>query len=108
DFVPNDPTNYNILFGLSAGNFVINKATAVVIVAPYNVTYDTFAHSATVTSITGVNGETGATVGTVNVANTTHTNAATYSTDTWSFTGTANYLNQGPVTITDVINRATP
>ena len=48
-----------------------------------------------------MNGETGATVGTVDVSNTTHTDAGTYASDTWSFTGTANYNNQGPTTITD-------
>src|SRR5207302_10673376 len=54
----------------------------------------------------GVNGETGATVGTVTL-NTTHTNAATYATDSWSFTGTANYNNIASTTITDTINKAT-
>ena len=53
-----------------------------------------------------MNGETGATVGTVDVSNTTHTNAGTYTTDSWSFTGTANYNNQGPTTITDTIAKA--
>ena len=83
----------------------INKADASFTVTPYNVTYDGLPHTATVSTITGVNGETGATVGAVNVSNTTHTNAATYSSDTWSFTGTANYNNQGPTTITDKINK---
>jgi len=86
----------------------INKANATFTVSPYTVTYDGNSHSATYTSLTGVNGETGATVGTVDVSNTTHTNAGTYSTDSWSFTGTANYNNQGPTTITDQINKATP
>src|SRR5678816_1335771 len=84
----------------------INKADATFTVTPYNVTYDGLSHTASVSTITGVNGETGATVGTVNVSNTTHTNAGTYSSDTWSFTGTANYNNQGPTTITDTINKA--
>ena len=67
-------------------------------VTPYtcpSTTYDGFAHTATVTTITGVNGETGATVGTVDVSNTTHTNAGITPTDSWSFTGTANYNNSG-------------
>ena len=63
-------------------------------------------HTATVTSITGVNGETGATVGTVTL-NTTHTNAGTYASDSWSFSG-ANYNNIASTTITDIINKATP
>ena len=53
-----------------------------------------------------MNGETGATVGTVNVSNTTHTNAGTYASDSWSFTGTANYNNIAATTITDTINKA--
>ena len=85
----------------------INKATATVVVTPYTVTYNGQPHTAAVTSITGVNGETGATVGTVNVTNTTHTNAGTYASDTWSFTGAANYHNIAATTITDTINKAT-
>src|SRR5207248_10662350 len=75
-------------------------------VSPYTVTYNGLERTASVSAITGVNGETGATVGTVDVSNTKHTNASTYSSDTWSFTGTANYNNQGPTTITDKINKA--
>src|SRR6185436_18822035 len=85
----------------------INKATATVVVTPYTVPYDGQSHTAAITSITGANGETGATVGTVNVSNTTHTNAGTYSTDTWSFTGAANYQNIAATAITDAINKAT-
>src|SRR5438105_12557744 len=87
------------LTGADAGNYVLDsvatttanilKADATVMVTPYNVTYDGNPHTATYT-ITGVNGETGATVGTVTL-NTTHTNAATYASDSWSFTGAANY-----------------
>jgi hypothetical protein len=75
------------------------------VVTPYNVQYDGNPHTATY-SITGVNGETGAAVGTVDVSNTTHTLVGTYSTDTWSFTGTANYNNIASTTITDVITTA--
>jgi hypothetical protein len=78
----------------------------VVVVNPYSVTYDGNPHSASVASITGVNGETGATVGTVDVSNTTHTNAGTYATDYWFFTGGANYNNIGNTTITDQIDKA--
>src|SRR5260370_717090 len=83
----------------------VNKATATVVVTPYTVTYDGQAHTATVTSITGVNGETGATVGSVTL-NTTHTNAGTYSSDSWSFTGAGNYNDIASTTITDIINKA--
>ena len=78
-------------------------------VTPYTsltTTYDAHSHTATVTSITGVNGETGATVGSVDVSHTTHTDAGTYATDYWSFTGTANYNDIGNTTITDSIGKA--
>jgi hypothetical protein len=87
-------------------NFSIGKADASVVITPYAVTYDGFAHTAAVTSITGVNGETGATVGTADVSNTTHTDAGLYTTDSWSFTGTANYNDIGATTITDSIAKA--
>jgi Bacterial Ig-like domain (group 3)/Galactose oxidase, central domain len=42
DFVPNDTTNYNTLIGLSAGNFVIQKATPIITWAnPADITYPT-------------------------------------------------------------------
>ena len=69
--------------------------------------YDSQPHTAAITSITGANGETGAAVGTVDVSNTTHTNAGTYTSDAWSFTGAANYQNIAATTITDTINKAT-
>ena len=101
----NDSTN----FVTGTGTVTVNKANATVVVAPYtcpSTTYTGLPHTATVTSITGVNGETGATVGTVNVSNTTHTNVGTYTTDTWTFTGTANYNNIAATTITDCIAKA--
>jgi hypothetical protein len=97
--------NYNDIAAMTITD-TINKANAMVVVAPYNVTYDGHEHMATITSITGVNSETGATVGTVDVTNTKHTNAGTYNTDSWSFAGTANYNNIAATTITDVINKA--
>src|SRR5213075_2074171 len=100
----------NYIITNAGAEFTINKANAVVVVAAYtcpSTTYDGLPHTATVTSITGVNSETGATVGTVDVSNTTHTNAGTFNTDTWSFTGTANYSNITATTITDTINKAT-
>jgi hypothetical protein len=96
--------NYNDIASTPITN-TINKATATVVVAPYSVTYDGQPHSATVTSISGVNGESGATVGAVTL-NTTHTNAGTYATDSWSFTGAANYNDIASTTITNTINKA--
>jgi hypothetical protein len=89
----------------SSTTLTVTPATATVVVTPYTVTYDGSPHTATITSITGVNGETGATVGTVTL-NTTHTNAGTYSTDSWSFTGSANYSDIASTTITDTITPA--
>ena len=87
-------------------SFTIDKANATVVVTPYTVVFDGVPHEATVTSITGVNGETGATVGTVDVSATTHTNAGTYASDFWNFTGSANYNNISNTTITDTISLA--
>jgi len=92
---------------IAAASSTVAKATPVVVVTPYTVTYDGYPHTATVTSITGVNGQTGAAVGSVTLT-TTHTTAGTYATDSWSFTGTANYNNIGSTTLTDTINKATP
>jgi len=94
-------------YAASNGNasLTVAKANATVVVTPYNMPYNGQSHTATVTSITGVNGETGATVGTVDVSSTVHTNAGTYASDTWTFTGTANYNNIAATTITDVIGK---
>ena len=97
--------NYNDIASTTITD-TINKANATVVVAPYTVTYDGKAHTATVTSIVGANGEMGATVGTVNLSSTTHTAAGTYAADSWAFTGTANYIDIGATNITDTINKA--
>ncbi len=104
------------LSGTDAGNYVldsvatatanISRASATFTVTPYTVTYDGQPHTATVSSITGVNGENGPDVGTVNVSSTIHTDAGTYASDFWTFTGTANYNNIAATTITDQINKA--
>jgi hypothetical protein len=91
--------------GSATLDLTVAKANPTVVVTPYNVTFDGAAHSATITSITGVNGETGATVGTVTL-NTTHTDAGTYATDSWFFTGTANYNSIPNTSITDTIAKA--
>lgn len=96
--------NYNHIASTAITN-TIAKANAAVVITPYNVEYDAQPHSATVASITGVNGETWATVGTVTL-NTTHTNVGIYS-DTWSFTGAANYNNIAATPISNVIKDTT-
>ena len=84
---------------------IIGKANATVFIQPYNVTYDGTAHTATITSITGVNGESGDEVGTVTL-DSTHTNAGTYASDSWSFTGSANYNDILSTPIKDIIDKA--
>ena len=42
----------------------------------------------------------------MDVSNTTHTDAGTYTSDSWSFTGTANYNDIAATTITNKINKA--
>src|SRR5204863_392663 len=82
----------------------IAKANPNCSVTPYSVTYDAAAHSAT-GSCAGVAGEL-TPLAAINFGGTTHTNAATYATDSWSFTDTSgNYLNDG-ATITDSIAQA--
>lgn len=78
------------------------KADAIIVVTPYDVTYDGSAHTATGTA-TGVNGEDLS--GLLDLSGTTHTNAGTYSTDAWSFTGDTNYNSDGG-TVTDSIGKA--
>ena len=89
----------------SSTTVTVTKATATVVVTPYNVTYDGQSHVATITSIRGVNGETGATVGSVTL-DTTHTDAGTYSGDSWSVAGAANYNDVASTTITNTISKA--
>ena len=70
-------------------NDVISKATAVIAVTPYGVTFDGAAHTAT-GAATGVLGES---LSGLNLSTTTHTNAGGYA-DSWTFTdATGNYTN---------------
>src|SRR5205823_3028001 len=100
-------SNYNDI-GNTTITDCIAKANATVVVTPYTcptTVYDGLAHTATYT-LNGVNGETGAAVGTVDVNHTTHTNASTYNTDYWFFTGSGNYNDIGNTTVTDCIAKA--
>ena len=99
----NGGNNYNDQSGTVDDH--IGKANATVMVTAYtcpSTIYDGVSHTATYT-LSGVHGETGAAVGTVDVSNTTHTNAGTYSSDYWFFTGSGNYNDIGNTTITDCI-----
>ena len=93
--------NYNN--AASTVNDVISKATPTCGVAPYSVSYDATAHTAT----GGCAGVGGASLSGLALSGTTHTNAGSY-TDSWTFTdGTGNYLNASG-TVTDSIAKANP
>ena len=84
-------------------NQTITKANAVIVVTPYNVTYDGNPHTATGTA-TGVESPNPANLSSLlNLSGTTHTSPGTY-TDTWTFAGNANYISASG-TITDVITQ---
>lgn len=82
---------------------VINQATATIVVTPYDVTYDTAAHTATGTAKGVLNEDLSALL---DLSGTTHTNAGTYN-DTWTFAGNLNYKTASG-SVTDRIARATP
>ena len=101
DFAPTDTTNYNSLDDASAGDFVIQKADAIIVVIPYDVTYDVDPHTATGTA-TGVLGED-LSAG-LDLSGTTHTDAGFYAGDPWTF-AYANY-NDDSGTVDDNIGKA--
>jgi hypothetical protein len=68
----------------------VGKATASIVVTPYSVTYDGFAHTSTFTAV-GVEATPINLASLMTVSGTTHTNAATYNGDAWSFVGNKNY-----------------
>jgi hypothetical protein len=86
--------------GTGNQTFTINQAYASIVLTPYNATYDTNPHTASVT-VTGVQGED---LSGGLSANTTHTNAGTY-VDSWIFNGGQNYVSTSG-TVTDIIKQA--
>jgi Ca2+-binding RTX toxin-like protein len=82
-------------------NETITKASAVIVVTPYAVSYDGKPHTASGTA-TGVENPNPANLsGLLDLSGTTHTDIGSY-TDTWTFAGNGNY-NSASGTITDVI-----
>ena len=79
--------------------FVINQASAIIVIKAYDVTYDGKAHTATGTAI-GVRGET---LSGLNLSGTTHTTAGTY-TDTWAFVDPSGNYKSVTGTISDEID----
>ncbi len=81
--------------------FTIGKANAIIVVTPYDLTYDGQAHTATGTA-KGVLGET---LSGLDLSGTVHTNAGTYS-DTWAFTDVTGNYNNATLTSSDNIAKA--
>ncbi len=88
--------------GSASAALVIAKATPVVSVTPYTVTYDGGAHTATGTA-KGVQGET---LAGLNLTGTTHANAGTYN-DPWTFTDVTGDYRNAAGDVTDSIAKAT-
>src|SRR5206468_1203733 len=87
DFVPTDSANYNTLTALSAGNFVINKATPTLSVNNSPVIYDGTGKAATVSGSVPGSASSILTGGAA-----TQTSAGTYAvTANFNPTDTANY-----------------
>ncbi len=82
DFTPTDTTDYNTLTGVSAGNFVINKATPTLTVTNSPVTYTGSPQAATVSA--------GSVAGTV--SNVRYNGSATAPTTVGTYTITANFV----------------
>ena len=92
--------NYNNTSGTV--HDAIAKATAIIVVTPYSVTYDGNLHTAT-GAATGVGGANLSAF--LNLSGTAHTAVGTYLSDTWSFAGGNNYNNAGG-TVSDTITGA--
>ncbi len=81
----------------------INQASATISVAPYSVTYDATAHTATGTA-TGVGGiDLSADL---DLSATTHTDAGTYNGDAWSFSDPSGNYQNAASTVDDEIGKA--
>nr|MBA2745416.1 S8 family peptidase [Flavisolibacter sp.] len=70
--------------------FIINKATATIVVTPYSVVYNGVAHTAA-GAATGVEATPANLASLLNLSGTMHTNAGTYTADAWIFEGNENY-----------------
>src|SRR5206468_1480845 len=81
----------------------IGKANAVIVVTPYNVSYDGLAHTATGTA-TGLGGAD-LSAG-LNLNGTTHTAAGSYTGDVWTFTDASGNYNNASGTVHDTIGKA--
>ncbi len=95
-----DP-NYNSIPSTTIED-IISSVNADIVVTAYTVPYDGNQHLATITTATGAGGQNLSSF--VNLGNTAHTNAGTYATDSWSFSGDPNYNSIPSTTIEDIIS----
>src|SRR4029077_13071438 len=86
----------------NSGSFAIAKVNPNVTVTPYSVAFDGKAHTATGTAT----GAGGVSLTGLTLSGTTHTNAATYGTDSWTFTDSAGNYNNASGTVQDIIAKA--
>jgi hypothetical protein len=96
-------SNFANSSGSLAGGQAVTKASAMIVVTPYSVTYDSAAHTASGTA-TGVNGES---LSGLDLSSTTHTDAGTYTDDAWTFTDVTGNYSDASGKITDSIGKAT-
>ncbi|MCU1296130.1 MAG: Kelch motif [Acidobacteriaceae bacterium] len=94
--------NYNNKTGTT--NDHIDKASATIIVTPYSIIYDGYAHIATGTA-KGVLNES---LSGLDLSGATHTSAGDYPTDPWAFTDVTGNYNNKTGTTNDHIDKATP
>ena len=83
----------------------IGKADAVIVVNPYDVTYDANPHTSTFTAV-GVETIPVDLTGLMDVSGTTQTDAGTYNSAAWSFAGNTNYASTSG-TVDNNIDQAT-
>src|SRR4029077_16344517 len=86
----------------NSGSFAIAKVNPNVTVTPYSVAFDGKAHTATGTAT----GAGGVSLTGLTLSGTTHTNAATYGTDSWTFTDSTGNYNNASGTVQDIIAKA--
>ena len=88
----------------AAFTVTLARATAVIVVTPYNVPYDGAAHTATGTA-KGVGGVDLSSE--LTLSGTTHTSAGSYPSDPWTFTDVTGNYNNASGTVSDSIGKAT-
>ncbi|WP_339756690.1 YDG domain-containing protein, partial [Algoriphagus aquimarinus] len=93
-------TNYAPVNGTVDNN--IDKADAVIVVNPYDVTYDANPHTS-IGSATGVSSEA---LAGLDLSATTHTNAGDYTGDVWTFTDVTGNYNDDNGTVDNNIDKA--